>query len=99
VDVRVLLDRDRSTDPYMSLAINQAANDHLDAHGVPCRFDAADVLLHSKFLVIDGRISILGSHNWSAGSFFGFDDLSLVVESPEFAGYLTGRFDHRWPDE
>jgi hypothetical protein len=97
VDVRVLLDRDRSTDPYMSLAINQAAKDHLDAHGVPCRFDAEDVLLHSKFLVIDGRISILGSHNWSAGSFFGFDDLSLVVESPDFAGYLTGRFDNLWP--
>ena len=95
-DVKVVLDRDRDTDPYMSVVINTNAKRYLEDHGVACRFDREDVLLHSKYVVIDGTLSIVGSHNWSAGSYSEFDDLSFVVQSPEIAAALTARFEQIW---
>ncbi len=88
--------RDRATDPYLSTIINSPAKAYLDAHGVACKFDGEDVLLHSKFAVIDSRVCVMGSHNWSAGSFFHYDDLSFAVEAESLAGQLIARFDSLW---
>jgi hypothetical protein len=96
VAVRVLMDSDRSTDPYRSTLINTRAKNVLDAAGVAVRFDSPERLLHSKFLVIDRKLAIVGSHNWSAGSYFDFDDLTLVVESAALAAELGQRFDALW---
>jgi DNA uptake protein ComE-like DNA-binding protein len=96
VDVRVILDRDRETDPYMSTVINANAKRYLEDHGVECRFDTEDVLLHSKYVILDTQMCVLGSHNWSAGSYSEFDDLSFVVQSPEIAAALVTRFEQLW---
>jgi phosphatidylserine/phosphatidylglycerophosphate/cardiolipin synthase-like enzyme len=96
VSVRVLMDQDRKTDPYLSTIINTPARKLLEAANVPVRFDTAERLLHSKFLVIDQTVAVIGSHNWSAGSFFNFDDLTLVISSPELAAELTQRFVRLW---
>ena len=96
VDVRVVLDRDRETDPYMSTIINNKAKRYLEDHGVECRFDKEDVLLHSKYVILDEKLCILGSHNWSAGSYSEFDDLSFVVQSLEMAAALVARFEQLW---
>ena len=57
--------------------------------------DAVDKLLHSKFLIVDDLI-VIGSHNWSAGSYFHFDDWSVVVKSPGFTQEISTRFDSLW---
>ncbi len=51
IEVKVLLDQDRDTDPYKSKIINTPAKAFLESNGVECRFDSSDTLLHSKFLV------------------------------------------------
>ena len=94
--VRVLVDRDNKNDPYHSTVINSDAKRFLLDAGVPCRSDRGNKLLHSKYLVIDRSLVVLGSHNWSAGSYFDFDDLSLAVSSPELATELGHRFDGLW---
>jgi phosphatidylserine/phosphatidylglycerophosphate/cardiolipin synthase-like enzyme len=76
--------------------INSAAKAWLEAAGIECRFDESDRLLHSKFVVIDRRLVVIGSHNWSAGSYFQFDDLSVVVSSAALAAQLLERFEHLW---
>jgi hypothetical protein len=96
VVVRVLLDRDRNDDPYQSTLINSKARKVLEAGGVKVRQDAPNVLLHSKFMIIDGERAVLGSHNWSAGSLAGYDDTSVVLESRELAATLTARFLALW---
>lgn len=96
VQVRVLLDQDRTNDPYRSTVINSAARNVLNADTMLCRFDKESVLLHSKFLVVDNDMVVIGSHNWSAGSFFGFDDLSVVVHSPAYVEAMSARFDVQW---
>jgi PLD-like domain/Helix-hairpin-helix motif len=96
VSVRVLVDRDRADDPFHSTVINSPAKAFLDVQGVPCRFDEESILLHSKYLVIDESVVVIGSHNWSAGSFFQFDDVSLAVGSSEYARVMTQRFEESW---
>lgn len=98
VTARVLLDRDRPTDPYGSTVINSPARDLLNQDEELCRFDDQSVLLHSKYLILDEQIVVLGSHNWSAGSFFAFDDLSMAVYSPDYAAHMTTRFNAQWID-
>lgn len=95
VAVRVLVDRDREQDPYLSTVINQAAKDFLIQAGVECRWDTEDKLLHSKFLIIDDLV-VIGSHNWSAGSYFRFDDWSVAINSPGLTQEISTRFDSLW---
>lgn len=96
LDVRVILDRDRDTDPYKSTVINTAALTFLNEQSVPCRFDSPERLLHTKLVILDGRWSLVGSHNWSAGSYFQFDDLTLAVHSEEVAQHYKQRFETAW---
>ena len=96
VAVRVLVDRDGKNDPYRSTLINSAAKKFLIDAGVACRSDSSARLLHSKYLVIDSSLVVLGSHNWSAGSYFNFDDLTLALSSAPLAGELLARFDAQW---
>ena len=96
VHVRVLLDRDRPEDPFESTLINSAAREWLTDQGIDCRFDLPEQLLHSKFVLIDASVAIIGSHNWSAGSYFVFDDLSVTIHSIEFVQALTQKFEHLW---
>jgi len=95
-DVRVLVDRDQESDPYNSEIINRPALDYLRERGVECRSDVSQRLLHSKFLVLDGERVIIGSHNWSAGSYFKFDDTSVSIVSQEFSAKVTQRFNAMW---
>jgi phosphatidylserine/phosphatidylglycerophosphate/cardiolipin synthase-like enzyme len=96
VAVRVLLDRDRPTDPYNSTIVNRQAKEYLEANGVPVRFDIEERLLHSKFVVVDRATVFVGSHNWSTGSFFEFDDVTVAIASSPLAQQFVDRFDVLW---
>ncbi len=96
VTVRVLLDRDRAEDPYNSTVVNARARRALTAGGVAVRQDTPGRLLHSKYVVVDGRLVVIGSHNWSTGSFADYDDTSVALDSPALADTLTRRFDALW---
>ncbi len=96
VTVRVLMDADRPSDPYLSTVINANAKEYLSAAGISLRLDPVGTLLHSKFIVIDQTRAIIGSHNWSAGSYFQFDDLSVVISSQSLATTQLDRFEVLW---
>lgn len=96
VTIRILTDQDRAQDPYRSNAINRRAIAHLTAHNVSVRVDSPENLLHSKFAVIDDEVVILGSHNWSAGSYFHYDDISVAIKSEQSANSMTERFNQLW---
>ena len=96
VAVRVLVDRDRPSDAYHSTVINSRARTFLREGGLDCRWDPANKLLHSKFVVIDDALVVLGSHNWSEGSYQEFEDLSFAVSSAELAASLRRRYDELW---
>ena len=96
VTVRVLVDRDRDEDPYRSTVINEIAVGWLRDAGVNVREDASDKLLHSKFVLVDAELMVIGSHNWTAGSYFVYDDLSLAIRGVATTAAQRARFNTLW---
>jgi phosphatidylserine/phosphatidylglycerophosphate/cardiolipin synthase-like enzyme len=94
--VRVLVDQDGKDDPYGSRLINAGSVQFLAAHGVETRGDATESLLHSKFVVIDRELVVIGSHNWTAGSFFNYSDLSVVISGRDAGKIWIERFERVW---
>jgi phosphatidylserine/phosphatidylglycerophosphate/cardiolipin synthase-like enzyme len=98
VDVRVLLDKDRQGDVYGSAMINARVARYLDAQKVGVRFDATDRLLHSKFLVVDDSITVIGSHNWTRAAFENYHEATVVVHSKPATTRQRARFARLWDD-
>jgi hypothetical protein len=96
VKVRVLMDRDNPDDPYGSRIINVRAARFLAGHGVAVRTDRRDQLLHSKFVLIDDDQVVIGSHNWTSGSYFDYQDLSLVLRGAAPNRAWKQRFSRLW---
>lgn len=57
----------------------------LRVEGVDARLDASGGLMHHKVIIIDGRIVITGSFNFTRGADMSNDENVLVIESAEVA--------------
>jgi len=90
VRVTVILDLDRPEDVFGSRLVNADAFNYLSANGVDVVWDRPEKLTHTKLLIVDARDVLAGSHNWTAGSMYAYDDKSLVVRSTALAETLMG---------
>ncbi|MBV8111286.1 MAG: hypothetical protein JO012_16135, partial [Hyphomicrobiales bacterium] len=77
VDVRVIADR---TTPCG----RNAGVDLIVRAGASVWIDGGVRIAHAKAMVIDGKVTLLGSMNWSKGASLNSENLNLVV-SPEVA--------------
>ncbi len=70
---------------------NQSAFDFLAERGVNVRYDSDDVLLHSKLIVIDDSVTIVGSTNWTYSALRKNHEASVIIHSPQVArAFLAG---------
>ncbi len=96
IKVRVILDQDDDGKPYKSALINQALVKRLQAGAVQVKFDTKETLLHSKVLIIDRKVCVVGSHNWTRTSFTQTHELSVLLDNAAVAGEFQDRFDALW---
>jgi hypothetical protein len=96
VSVRVILDQDDGGEPYLSAIINKPLYDRLKAAGIPVKFDEKDVLLHSKIVVVDERIAVVGSHNWTRSGLNTTHEISILADQADTAAAFQARFDALW---
>jgi cardiolipin synthase len=90
VDVRVL-----AAGPVHDLPIVRAAQRQTYETLLPGDvriWEYQPTMMHSKTMVVDGRIAVVGSTNMDALSFDTTDEGSLVADSPEIAAQLTRLF-------
>jgi len=78
VDVKVLIEAE-------SAGWKGSEHEKLIAHGVDVKLDSNPDLMHHKVMVIDGRIVVTGSYNWTWSAEKNNDENILVVEDPEAA--------------
>jgi len=52
--------------------------------------------LHNKGILVDGRIAVVGSHNWSSDGVQWNRDASLVFHHRDIAEYFTEVFMFDW---
>ncbi|WP_264321256.1 phospholipase D-like domain-containing protein [Zarconia navalis] len=75
---------------------NRPWKNAIDSVGVPL-LPPGDKL-HHKFALIDDRITIAGSHNWSAAANTQNDETVLIVRSPIVAAHFRREFDRLYTD-
>lgn len=75
-------------------ATNELTAKRLRDNGIKVFFDSTNVTTHTKIVVIDGRYSFVGSHNFTNAALKHNNELSLLVDSRDLAhkltDYLTG---------
>jgi len=88
--VKVVLDQGQRTQKY-------AKGRFLSKKGVPVRYEyKSSGLLHDKFAVIDNRIVITGSFNWTASAELRNNENLLVIFSPDLARKYKEEFLKLW---
>jgi phosphatidylserine/phosphatidylglycerophosphate/cardiolipin synthase-like enzyme len=103
VKISALIDRDFAYRPYSQMlamlgvaTCKSNSNRHVWAKpitsaGVP-DLPEGD-LLHHKFAVIDRKLVVTGSHNWSTAANYKNDETLLVIENPQVAAHFQREFD------
>ena len=97
IDIKILVGTKSTSVDLVNLA-NKISGTFLTKMKVPCRhfFDFKKDSSHSKFVVIDDEIIVLGSHNWSPRAFSkGIDD-SIAIHSKEINKELSSIFIANW---
>ena len=75
------------------LDASRHAMEALEEAGIPVALDTPGALLHTKAVVVDRRICIVGSANWSRAAFEDNHEISMLIESEEHAKRILAAFD------
>jgi phosphatidylserine/phosphatidylglycerophosphate/cardiolipin synthase-like enzyme len=87
VDVRLIADRTTPCERNSGI-------DPLNRAGVPIWIDHGARIAHTKSMVIDGKITLTGSMNWTGGAALNSENLNLVA-SPTIAAAYAGHWHQR----
>src|SRR3990172_1284480 len=79
-----------------SLTHNIAIIKHFKSQNLDAALAGKSTRVHSKIIIIDNQISILGSHNHSLRAFSGNFETSIAVDSPAIADTYTSHFARLW---
>ncbi len=88
VRVRVILEAER-IDRYSEYG-------RLKAAGVEVRLDRNSYLMHNKFMVVDGRIVLTGSFNYTWSGDRKNDENLVVIVDDRIASSYESEFDEMW---
>lgn len=92
VDVRIIIDQyadqDEKTNAYGFLL----------GKGLKIKYDSNKTTTHAKLIIIDGRVVVLGSTNFSYYALEKNREVDLLVESAKIAGYFEDYFEALWKE-
>jgi len=99
VDTRVLVSKFITPPPSMDN--NAITSRYLVKRGVQIKsyapFEGSRRnLFHSKFVIIDSRLTILGSHNWTANALNVNHESSIAITSTDVAIQMESIFNSLW---
>lgn len=96
LDVRLIVGHSQRT--FVIDMCGRAAKKYGDSIGVPVKFanPQDDSSLHSKYLILDDKLVIVGSHNWTNIDIFRNNEDSLALYSREIALELNREFYEIW---
>lgn len=96
LDVKLIIGRSEKC--FVIDMCGRAAKKYCDVMNVPAKFSNPpdDYSLHSKYLIIDDNLVIMGSHNWIASDIFNNKEESVAVYSKDAAINLTEEFNILW---
>lgn len=96
IDLRIIIGRSKNT-PEIDIQC-RVAHRYLQQNGVQVKFGnpSDDYSLHSKYVIIDDRLVIAGSHNWSSNAFSESDEDSVAIYSEDVTIKFKKEFEELW---
>ena len=76
--------------------MKQESLDVLIALGFPKEVFRFQPACHNKTIIVDGKVVMFGSHNWSNEGVKTNRDASLIFDDEEIAAYLADVYDYDW---
>jgi len=92
VRVRIYLDRSQVEAKYSSSRLFVEKN-------IEVRISSNNYIMHNKFAVIDGKIVITGSYNWTASASIRNDENLLVIDDEEVIKRYESQFQNLWENK
>ncbi len=89
VSVRVYLDESQRSEKYPK-------GRYLERKGISVRYEDGVGLMHDKFCIVDGKMVITGSFNWTTSADLKNDENLLIIRSVELAKKFTDQFEKFW---
>ncbi|UCC92075.1 MAG: phospholipase [Candidatus Aenigmatarchaeota archaeon] len=87
IGVKIITDETPTEKPVLSM---------LRERGVDIKFDSKDVTTHAKLIIIDSKIVIIGSTNWSYYSIDKNHEANVMIISEPLAGQFEHYFESVW---
>lgn len=81
VAIKLIIDNDLEGDYHNARNVNASLFEALDADGIPYHTSYPDRTNHTKLLIVDEQYVLSGSHNWTASSFYRYEETSFLVDS------------------
>jgi len=78
------------------IANNDYVKDRLTALKIPCQRAKFFKIVHAKLILIDEKIAVLGSHNFTNNAFERNLEISVKLENIEDIPNLTNYFNKLW---
>ena len=92
VKVRVYLDQDQVDYKY-------SQSRFLVQKGIKARISTNNYIMHNKFAIIDNRILLTGSYNWTFSANHRNDENLMVIDDPDVIARYQNYFEKLWFDK
>jgi len=92
VKVRVYLDQDQVDYKY-------SQSRFLVQKGIKTRISTNNYIMHNKFAIIDNRILLTGSYNWTFSANNRNDENLMVIDDPEIIARYQNQFVNLWTNK
>jgi phosphatidylserine/phosphatidylglycerophosphate/cardiolipin synthase-like enzyme len=92
VKVRLYLDKDQVEYQY-------SQSRFLVQRGIKTRTSSNNYIMHNKFAIIDNRILLTGSYNWTFSANNRNDENLMVIDDPEIIEIFQNQFVNLWSNK
>ncbi|PKP59847.1 hypothetical protein CVT91_06070 [Candidatus Atribacteria bacterium HGW-Atribacteria-1] len=92
VKVRVYLDRSQIESAYSVSRL-------LVQKGIKVRISTNNYIMHNKFAIIDNRLLLTGSYNWTFSANNRNDENLIVIDDPEIIEIFQNQFANLWTNK
>ena len=92
VKVRVYLDRSQIASTYSISRL-------LVQKGIKVRISTNNYIMHNKFAIIDNRLLLTGSYNWTASANSRNDENLMVIDDLEIISIFQNQFVNLWTNK
>ena len=89
VKIRVYLDGRQRTEEY-------SESKFLEDRGIKPRFEPGPGLMHNKFCIIDGKVVLTGSYNWTVAAEENNNENLLIIRDSDTAKIFAKKFEELW---